>query len=301
MPAAYEIAWNGAGITRERHVGFGCRHHRREDHLLIPLGVAHLTALELPPPDLARQAGRAGFQAVGFRLHPPMTGGVAYPSRPGTRAHQELRNVLAGEGMALNEVEFIQLTPDVDVASFAGLLEAGADLGAACVTVSGDDADWARLIANFAALCDLAASFGLRVDLEFMRWRVVGSLEQAASVIARADRPNGAVLLDALHLSRSGGAPAQLQDLPLGIIHAAQLCDARASQPRTNAEVIAEAREGRLPPGEGELPLAELLCALPTDTVLSVEMPLPSMIVIPRLALAHSATCCVLAAARGSA
>lgn len=268
---------------------------------MTPLGVAHLTALELPPPDLARQAARAGFQAVGLRLHPAMTGGIAYPSRPGTRAHHELRRLLAGEGLALNEIEFIQLTADIDVASFAGMLEAGADLGAACVTVSGDDADRARLTANFAALCDLAASFGLRVDLEFMRWRVVGSLEQAAAVVARADRPNGAVLLDALHLDRSGGAPAQLQDLPPGTIHAAQLCDARAAQPSTDAEVIAEAREGRLPPGEGELPLAELLRALPTDTVLSVEMPLPSMGVVPRLALAHQATCRVLAVARGSA
>ena len=267
--------------------------------MLTPLAVAHLTALELPPPAFAREAARAGFQAVGLRLHPAMSGGIAYPLRAGTRAHCELRNLLAGEGVALNEIEFVELTPDIDVASFAGMLQAGAELGAASVTVSGDDADLTRLIAKFAALCDLAASFGLRVDLEFMRWRVVGSLGQAAKIVAHADRPNGAVLLDALHLSRSGGAPAQLQELLPGIVRAAQLCDARALQPVTEAEVIAEAREGRLPPGAGELPLVELLRALPTNTVVSVEMPLPSMDVIPRLALAHRATCRVLAVARG--
>ena len=96
-----EIAFDG-GVDRragvQLHDGFCLRPNWREDHVLTPLGLAHLTALELPPPDLARQAARAGFQAVGFRLHPPMTGGIAYPSRSGTRAHHELRHLLAGEG-----------------------------------------------------------------------------------------------------------------------------------------------------------------------------------------------------------
>jgi hypothetical protein len=73
------------------------------------------------------------------------------------------------------------------------------------------------------------------------------SVSAAGPCWARADRPNGAVLLDALHLSRSGGAAAQLQDLPPGTINAAQLCDAPALQPRTEAEVIAEAGRGGYP------------------------------------------------------
>ena len=39
----------------------------------------------------------------------------------------------------MNDIEFIQLTPDIDVQAFAGLFEAAADLGAMSVTVSGDD------------------------------------------------------------------------------------------------------------------------------------------------------------------
>ena len=267
---------------------------------MTPLGVAHLTALELPPPDLVREAARVGFQSVGFRVHPALAGGVAYPSRAGTQAHRDLRDLLDGEGVSLNDIEFIQLTPDVDVGSFTNMLEAGAGLGAASVTVSGDDADGGRLTTNFAALCDLAGSFGLRVDLEFMRWRVVGTLEQAAAVVAGAGRSNGAILLDALHLDRSGGTPAQLRDLPPGTLRAAQLCDAPASQPQTDADAIAEAREGRLPPGDGKLPLTELLHALPPGAALSVEMPLASIEAAPRLELAYRATRRVLTAASGS-
>jgi sugar phosphate isomerase/epimerase len=253
-------------------------------------GLAHLTALELSPPELAREAASAGFAAIGLRVHPAMAGGVAYPLRAGSRAQRELRTILASEGVRLNEIEFIELTPSLDVRSFAPMLEAGADLGAASVTVSGDDPDPVRLTASFAALCDLAAEFGLRVDLEFMRWRVVGTLAQADAVVRHAGRPNGAVLVDALHLSRSGGAPRDVKTLPREFLRAAQLCDATAMQPASDADAIAEAREGRLLPGEGALPLAALLQALPADAALSVELPMRGLDARARIATAHSAT-----------
>lgn len=257
---------------------------------MIPLGLAHLTALELPPPELARQAAKAGFQSIGLRVHPALAGGAAYPLAAGTDALRELVALLKGEGLRLNEIEFIQLTPEIDIASFAPMLAAGAELGAAAVTVSGDDPDSARLAAHFAALCDLADSFGLRVDLEFMRWRAVGNLAQALAVLRQAGAANGAVLVDALHLSRSGGDPADLKAVPAEMLRAAQLCDAAATPPTTDAAIIEEAREGRLPPGEGALPLAALAQALPTDTVLSVELPMRGHDASSRIAIAYGAT-----------
>jgi len=254
---------------------------------LTELGVAHLTALELPPGDLIHGAAQAGFRSVGLRVHPATRGGPAYPTVVGTRAHDALRGILDGEGMRLNDIEFVPLTPDIDVPSLASILEAGADLGASSVTVSGDDEDAGRLTANFAALCDLATGFGLRVDIEFMRWRAIGNLHQAAGIVTRAGRPNGAILLDALHLSRSGGVPADLRGLPPNLLRSVQLCDAPARRPETDDAVIAEAREGRLPPGEGALPLRDLLTMLPKDVALSVEMPMPQLNAAERLHRAY--------------
>jgi sugar phosphate isomerase/epimerase len=190
----------------------------------------------------------------------------------------------------LNDIEFIQLTPDVEVSAFAGLLEAVADLGAISVIVSGDDDDNARLTAHFANLCDVANQFGLRVDLEFMRWRPIGSLPQAEAIVRQADKSNGAILVDALHLSRSGGRPDDLIAIPDRLLRGAQLCDAAADMPITDAAVIAEAREGRLPPGEGALPLGGFLEALPADANLSVEMPLPALEARARIVMAFNAT-----------
>jgi sugar phosphate isomerase/epimerase len=254
------------------------------------LAVAHLTALELTPCELVRQAARAGFDAVGLRLNPTALGATAYPSLVGSGAHVELRRVLADECVTVHDVEFIPILPGIDVASFAPMFEAAADLGARCVTVSGDDPDAARLADSLAALCELAARSGLRVDLEFMRWRHVGTLEQARAMVERAGSPNLAILVDALHLTRSGGSPADVRALPEGMVRAVQLCDASPDDPVGDEATILEARTGRLPPGHGGLPLRELLDALPAGTTLGVEMPLPSLPADERLDLAYRST-----------
>lgn len=256
----------------------------------LVLGLAHLTALELSPPALVTEAARAGFASVGLRFVPATPGGPAYPTRVGTEAHRALKQILAGEGVRVSDIEFIQLTPDIDVQAFTGVFEAAADLGAISVTVSGDDHDHARLTAHFAELCDLALAFGLRVDLEFMRWRAIGALPQALAIVRQAGKSNGAILVDALHLTRSGGEARDLISIPDEWLRAAQICDAGAGTPSTEAAIIAEAREGRLPPGEGALPLGDLLEALPADTSLSVEMPMPTLETRARIAAAFDAT-----------
>ncbi|MDA9494848.1 sugar phosphate isomerase/epimerase family protein [Bradyrhizobium sp. CCBAU 11361] len=257
---------------------------------MTDIGLAHLTALDLAPVALVAEAARAGFGFIGLRVIPVTAGGPAYPTRVGTDAHRELKRSLAGEGVRLNEIEFVQLTPRVDIPALAGLFEAAADLGAVAVIASGDDDDPVRLTAHFADLCDLAQQFGLRVDLEFMRWRAIGSLPQAEAIVRGAGKANGTILVDALHLHRSGGKPGDLISIPAHHLRAVQICDAVAVMPVGDAAIIAEAREGRLPPGEGALPLGELLEALPADASLSVEMPLPALAVRARLATAFNAT-----------
>lgn len=250
----------------------------------MALGVAHLTALQLAPADLVRQAAGAGFCAVGLRLHPAVAGGLCYPLD--ALARQALKAVLAGEGVRVRDIEFVEVTPHVDLPALLPLLEAGADLGADSLTVSGDDPHFARLTDHYGQLCHLAAAFGLRVDLEFMRWRQVANLQQALEIVTGAGQANGGILVDALHLFRSGGDVAMLAEIEPRWLRAVQLCDAPLQAP-PDAGIIAEARERRLPPGHGQLPLAQLLAVLPGDVQVSVEMPYGALESAARLALAY--------------
>lgn len=239
-----------------------------------PLGLAHFTCIGVPPVDLVRLASRTGCAAVGLRLYPAFPGAPFYALPPGSGAFREMRRALADEGMRVHDIEFVTLGEDFDPASLAAILESAAGLGARRLSVCGDDPDRPRLVARFAEVCDLAAGFGIGVDLECMAWRRVASLPDAVRVVEAAGRPNGGVLVDALHLSRTGGSPEDVRAVPAHLIRHAQLCDAPARRPDSTDAVIQEARAGRLPPGEGALPLAALVAALPPTASLSIEVPI---------------------------
>ena len=133
--------------------------------------------------------------------------------------------------------------------------------------------DEARLTANFAAFCDLAAPFGLTGDLEFMPWSNVPDLPTARRVVEAADRPNGGILVDPLHFARSSGRLADLRAVPRTLWHYWQMCDAPAEHPGTTEALLHTAREERLFPGEGGIDLVGMVRAMPADLPLSIEIP----------------------------
>jgi len=239
-----------------------------------PVGLGHLTVLELPPIELLQLAAAVGYAAIGLRLYPAFPGSPCYEIAPGSALMREMRRRIEGDGVAVFDIEFVVMEGDFVPDRLTPILETAALLGARRLSVCGDDPDRARMVANFAALCDLAAGFGMGVDLECMAWRRVANLADAVQVVLAAGRPNAGVLVDALHLARTGGNPTDVLAMPPGLIAAAQLCDAVATRPIGHEAILREARSGRLPPGEGALPLVELLDALPDATILSVEVPM---------------------------
>ena len=66
--------------------------------------------------------------------------------------------------------------------------------------------------------------------------------------------------------------PAELAALDPALIGYVQLCDVPLVSKYTDYSY--EARFDRLPPGQGELPLLELLAAVPTDVIVGLEIPM---------------------------
>jgi len=241
------------------------------------LSISHLTALDATPPELVGAAAGAGFDAVGIRVW-PAADEPAYPMLGDTPMMRETMARLADTGVRVLDVEVLRLRPDSHHDDALRILDAGARLNARGVLIICNDPEEERLVDSFAACCAAAAERGMRACLEFMIFSSVKSLADALRILGKAAHPAGAVLIDALHMQRSGATPADVAALPPDQVPYAQLCDGPRQPVRPPEDVArTEARTGRLFPGDGEMPLRELIDALPPDAALAVESPVAAL------------------------
>lgn len=257
-----------------------------------PISLAHLTVLDTTPPELVTVAAAAGFRTIGIRL--TATPSVGVPPYDMLREGPMLRDTLArmaDTGVSVLDTEFLRFEPDQPVGVPEGFLEVSARLGARHVLVMSAEPEEARTLERFGELCDRAAVYGLEVGLEFAVYTGVRTLAHAAEMIARSKRTNASVIIDALHFSRSGGLPTHVAQADPALFRYVQICDAGPDMPRPDdtPSLIREARTGRLLPGEGVLPLRELVTALPPELPLAIEAPDRTTAHLPALERARRA------------
>ena len=241
------------------------------------VSLAALTILDAGPAGQIKAAAAAGFKSVGLRLNPLL---ASDPAVAGTPLADEVRILMRQSGLQLLEVGVFPIKPDLQVESLRPVLALSAELGARFIVCPVEDADEARRLATLRALCDLCATFRLAVLVEFNPYSACRSLAEARTLALAAERPNAALVIDLLHLSRSGGSAADLQNIEPHLLQLVHYCDA-APMPegmRTLEELRTESRTARRLPGEGVLPLKDLLAAFPAGTSISVEAPSKSLV-----------------------
>jgi len=207
------------------------------------------------------------------RLLPTTPGGLHYPLMDDATMLRETLARIAGTGVGILDLEVLRINERFDAHEYLRFFDVGRQLGARHVLVAGDDPDESRTAASFAALCDAALPFGLTCDLEFMPWTEVRDARAAARIVGMAARPNGGVLVDALHFARSGSTLADVRALDPATLHYAQICDGPVPGPATVEGWIHAARCERMLPGEGGIDLRGLFAALPPAIPVSIEVP----------------------------
>lgn len=253
------------------------------------LVLAYLTLPHLLPPAFISVAAEAGYQGVSVRLIPanplterqlPMFG--SSPLLADTIAQMD------ATGVYINDIEVLKIEPGVDMSELERVLETAAKLRARnLVVVVADDVEM-RAADNLRAVAELSAAYGLRTCLECMVYMGVKTLEQGARIIAQSGRADIGLVIDPLHLDRAGERPAAVGQLAAGQIACVQLCDAGPRpDPADLTAIICEAREARLVPGRGMLPLTELVPLIPAGVPVSLEVPVRGLIdEMPEVAIA---------------
>lgn len=238
-----------------------------------PISLAHLTALHASPPELVRLAQSAGYDHVGLRLNRVTPTEHLWPLIDDGALKRETLEAIRNTGVTVLDAELARLTPYVDIAALEPLLQTAAELGARHLLTQAHDPEFSRVADAYGRLCDLAASYDLTCDVEFLTWTDNRDLASTRRLLAQVDRPNVGVCIDTLHFDRSGCAPDEIDDLPSGWLGFVQVADAPAIAPSASPSLIRTARERRLHPGDGGIDLVGILSRLPRSTPLAIEIP----------------------------
>lgn len=164
------------------------------------------------------------------------------------------------------EVHRIGSSPGPHLATADDLVAAAAAIGARHVLVVADVAERDLVEQELARIVAAATERGIGVGLEYMAWTTPSFVEDARYL---ADATGCTVVVDVLHHTRIGATADDIRrivhDGRLGWV---QICDAG----RPVEQLVHEARHLRRPPGTGQLPLEDLLSAVPSSTTFSIEV-----------------------------
>jgi sugar phosphate isomerase/epimerase len=170
------------------------------------------------------------------------------------------------------DVEVLWIPPGAELDSGHQLIvDVGGRLGADHVLVVSDEPDADKLAPALRQISDWCAPYQLKPMLEFLRITAVTSLAQASELLDATGQHSFGILLDTLHLARSG----ELHDLPTLQLERhpyIQLCDGLVACADDRNSLLEDALDLRCAPGEGQLPLQNLLRVLPQQTPLSMEV-----------------------------
>ena len=252
------------------------------------------------PVERIRIAAAAGFDGLGLRPE---------DDRPGAGDPEAVAAALAEHGLRLLDVEVVILTPDDRHAEANRRAVATARaLRPAHLVVVSFDTDHARTRAAITGIARELMGTDVVPVLEFLPFSAIRTLAEAAAVATEVRGDGGGavgVLVDVLHLVRSGGSPTDLATAGDVALPYLQVCDAPATATRGAArgDLFREATGGRLLPGAGGLPIRATVDAMPAGAAVSVEVLSTALMTdlgpAERARAAFDATCAMLSGRDG--
>jgi sugar phosphate isomerase/epimerase len=238
------------------------------------IGIDFISVLGQPPGDYVHVVADLGCRKLSIAPTPIVSVEGFYPAwslvedAPLRRA---VKAALRDRGVAVSQGEGIMVWPDRDMTEFAPEMDAIADLGAPLVNAISIEPDQARMFDQLGIFAEMAAARGLAAMIEYVPTTGLPDLSTALAALAHVGRPDLKLMLDTMHWFRSGATLADLAALDPALIGHVQLCDVPWV---SSQEYGDEARYDRLAPGEGELPLAAFIAALPPGQLLGLELPM---------------------------
>jgi sugar phosphate isomerase/epimerase len=226
--------------------------------LPLSLGLCYGSLCALDADALVAVAGEAGFTSVMLPPFPESACATRAEFRALLDRYGIRRVVLDGTMGMLPRCAFAR----VNGFTVARHLAAAERFCVDCFNVPHYEGDPRATVAEFvdalAPFCESAATLGASVALEFLPGTGIPDIERALRITEQTGAPNLGIALDTWHWARSRATLDDIRALPPGMIKDFQLSD-RAADEDTRPDSI---QWGRLVPGVGAAPLAEIIRAV---------------------------------------
>ncbi len=208
-----------------------------------------------PVEEMLTAAAAAGFRGVGldwFTLRDAEARGVTA---------EDLAGLAAGYGLTWTDLAAMGLDADdtKDERVARSMARRCVALGIPMCAIVSSLPPAEAVYARVAQCASIFNESGVRLALEFLPYSGIRTLADARAVCDRVGYEACGVLIDTLHLMRSGGTPADVAELRASEIAGVQLADAPTDQP---ADLADESRNARLLPGQGAFDTAGFVAAL---------------------------------------
>lgn len=238
------------------------------------LGIEPLSVFGLPPVAFVHLAADLGLRYIGITLTamPNPYGYEAFSLVEDAALRRETVAALRDRGVTIALGDGFVIREGVDMRDRAVELDVMAELGAQRVNTVTFDPDLNRGVDQIGLLAEMAAAAGMETTLEFAPGLCVSDLSTALGVVREVGRPDLRLLIDTMHLVRSGSGADDIAALDPDLIGYVQLSDAPLVASLPN--YLEESCFQRMVPGSGELPLLDILEALPRHLVIGLEVPL---------------------------
>jgi len=241
------------------------------------LGLEYITLLGVSPLHFIRTAAEVGCRHVSLIPEQIKFGDHSYLDyslidNPTLR--RDIVACLDDNDVSIALVDGFAVFPDGVAEDYRRAFNMLAELGVTRInTVSFDN--WARTVEETGKIVSMAAEYSVTVTVEACPPLTVKNLGQALDLISAVNLPNFKLLIDTMHVARAGDVDALAKVEP-SLIDYVQISDAPLRQ-RTDDEYMDEAMNERMIPGQGEIPLVEMLRNIPDHVVVSAEVPLRSL------------------------
>ena len=242
------------------------------------LAIEYLSVFGLPPVEFVRLAAELGVACISTGLTAMPLESLNYPPfslRDDAELRRDMRSAMDDCGVQISLGEGFLIVAGADCSAYAADLDLMRELGAPRINTLGLDPDRSRTFDQFAMLTDLAAERGMHTTLEMMPGSVIGDLDAAVAAVRHVGRPEFQLLIDTMHLVRSGADADDIRALDPTLIGYAQLSD----MPVIDGieDYLVAATFERMIPGTGTLPVEDILDALPRDVPVGLEVPMRSL------------------------